>query len=62
MQLDEATHNTARDTISPKQDILELIIAGNFVDNHNGDKRVAVSVIQVNRRMVYMPIYKDEDQ
>ena len=62
MQLEEAKHNATRDTISPKQDILELIIAGNFVANHNGDKRVAVSVIEVKRRMVYIIVYTDEGQ
>ena len=62
MQLGEARHNAAHDTISPKQDILELIIAENFVDHHNGDKRVAVPVIEVKRRMVYILMYTDEGQ
>ena len=62
MQLGDARHNAARDTISPKQDILELIIAGNFVSYHNGDNRVAVSVIEVERRVVYMLAYTDEGQ
>ena len=62
MQLGEERYNAARDTISPKQDILELIIAGNFVSYHNGDKRVAVSVIEVERRRVYMIVYTDEGQ
>ena len=48
--------------IPSQQDILELIIAGNFVSYHNEDKRVAVSVIEVERHVVYMLVYTDEGQ